>query len=401
MQIAEDTTRERLSYIDGLRAVAVIGVVLCHAEMGSPIKGYHAWIEGGHGVDLFFVISGFCLSYPTLRKFILNGKSEFDLVRFATHRVVRIMPPYYLATLLLLFVALLSRFLGGSFAPPGTLPLHPGDIVSQFLLVDRAVRLASPPYWTLLVELRWYILFPALLALWIRAPRAFIASAVLIFIAYFFTRAHSLDAGALPAFMLGIVAADMSIRNHALCKYAPQLAIAGVGIALLIEPYNWTPNEFGVDQNFLIWQANPGWYLAAFALVIAAGRVLWLRRLLSIPVVAFLGVASYSIYLMHYPIIVAIETATRGAVPAFLASVVAAVIGGVLFYFAVEQWFCGGFVRARLYAEVEPRLRFAHAWLERKLPSSVLRSANATGELSITTVGPKYVEEALRIPESR
>jgi len=308
-----------------------------------------------------------------LRKFVLNGKSDFDVVRFATHRVVRIFPPYYLATLVLLLVAALSWFLGGDFAPPGTVALHPIDIVGQLLLLDRGVRLASPPYWTLVIELRWYLLFPVLLALWIRAPRAFLVLASAISIAYFFTRARSLDIGALPAFMLGIVAADMSIRNHALCKYALRFAIAAVGVALLIEPFDWTPNRLGIDEHVVIWQANPGWYLAAFGLVIAAGRVLWLRRLLSIPFFAFLGVASYSIYLMHYPIVIAIESATRPTVAAFFASIVAALIGGVLFYFAVEQWFCGGVVRARLYALVEPRLRSAYAWLAQALPSSVLR----------------------------
>jgi peptidoglycan/LPS O-acetylase OafA/YrhL len=373
MQIGQDVARERLSYIDGLRAVAVTGVILCHAEMGSPIKGTHLWLDGGHGVDLFFVISGFCLSYPTLRKFIFTGKSDFDVVRFATHRIVRILPPYYLATLLLLLVAALSWFLGGRFAPPGTSPLHVKDIISQLLFLDRGVRLATPPYWTLVVELRWYLLFPAMLALWIRAPRAFIAFALVCSIAYFFTRAHNLDIGALPAFMLGIVAADMSIRNHPLCRYAPQLAAAGLIAAVLIEPFNWTPDEFGTDQHVLIWQANPGWYLASFAAVIAAGRVTWLRRMLSLPLITLIGVASYSIYLMHYPIVVAIEGAIRPTVPAFFASIVAALIGGILFYFAAEQWFCSGIVRNRLYAEVEPRLQIAYAWLERALPSGALR----------------------------
>jgi exopolysaccharide production protein ExoZ len=373
MQIGQDATRERLSYIDGLRAVAVTGVVFCHAAMGSTIKGTHLWLDGGHGVDLFFVISGFCLSYPTLQKFIFTGKSDFDVVRFATHRIVRILPPYYLATLLLLLVAALSWFLGGAFAPPGTSPLHVQDIVSQVFFLDRGVRLASPPYWTLAVELRWYLLFPVMLALWIRAPRAFIAFALICSVAYFFTRAHNLDIGALPAFMLGIVAADMSLRNHPLCKYAPQVAMAALVAALLIEPFNWTPDEFGVDQHVLIWQANPGWYLASFAAVIAAGKVMWFRRLLSFPLITLVGVGSYSIYLMHYPIVVAVETAIGPTVPAFFVSIVAALIGGLLFYFAAEQWFCHGVVRARIYALIEPRLRTAYGWLERTLPAGALR----------------------------
>jgi peptidoglycan/LPS O-acetylase OafA/YrhL len=263
MRIGQDVARERLSYIDGLRAVAVTGVIFCHAEMGSPIKGWHLWIDGGHGVDRFFVISGFCLSYPTLRKFIFTGESDFDLVRFATHRIVRILPPYYLATLLLLLVAALSWFLGGPFAPPGTLPLHVKDIISQVLFFDRAVRLASPPYWTLVVELRWYLLFPAMLALWMRAPRAFIALAFACSLAYFCTRAHNLDLGALPAFMLGIIAADMSIRNHPLCRYAPHLAIGALVAAFLIEPFNWTPDNSASTKMFSFGKPTPAGILRA------------------------------------------------------------------------------------------------------------------------------------------
>jgi peptidoglycan/LPS O-acetylase OafA/YrhL len=108
--------------------------------------------------------------------------------------------------------------------------------------------------------------------------------------------------------------------------------------------------------------------------------VTWLRRVLSLPLIASVGVASYSIYLMHYPIVVAVESAIRPTVPAFLASAVAALIGGFLFYFAVEQWFCSGAVRARLYAQVEPRLRIAYTWLERTLPSGALRRPGSAWE---------------------
>jgi peptidoglycan/LPS O-acetylase OafA/YrhL len=52
--------------------------------------------QGSHGVELFFVLSGFCLAYPTLAK-LRAGKGSFDVARYAAHRIVRIAPPYYIA----------------------------------------------------------------------------------------------------------------------------------------------------------------------------------------------------------------------------------------------------------------------------------------------------------------
>src|ERR1700730_9077408 len=101
-----------IEYIDGLRAVAVLMVVICHAakytmdfHQGWPI---HVLFEGAHGVDLFFVISGFCLSYPILRQ-VHFGKGDFDVLKFWARRIVRVMPPYWVAFALILAVALIVK----------------------------------------------------------------------------------------------------------------------------------------------------------------------------------------------------------------------------------------------------------------------------------------------------
>src|SRR5579872_2838914 len=85
----------RLAYIDVLRAVAVLMVVTLHA-------GILPW--GYLGVDLFFILSGFCLSYPTLAKLHRDGATSFDLRAFAARRLVRIVPPYYAAIAMMLVV---------------------------------------------------------------------------------------------------------------------------------------------------------------------------------------------------------------------------------------------------------------------------------------------------------
>ncbi|MGZ3506238.1 MAG: acyltransferase family protein [Vulcanimicrobiaceae bacterium] len=73
--MVEANARKRIAYIDGLRAVAVLSVVTYHAgkyapasfvSLASPLSVVLR--QCYHGVDLFFVISGFCLAYPTLAR---------------------------------------------------------------------------------------------------------------------------------------------------------------------------------------------------------------------------------------------------------------------------------------------------------------------------------------------
>ena len=99
---------QRLDFIDSLRALAALYVMICHAYH-EPGNGYHAsWLINhiglsyGHvAVDVFIVISGFCLMLPVTRR---NG--ELGSVRdFMRRRVRRILPPYYAALILsLLFI---------------------------------------------------------------------------------------------------------------------------------------------------------------------------------------------------------------------------------------------------------------------------------------------------------
>jgi peptidoglycan/LPS O-acetylase OafA/YrhL len=276
-----------------------------------------------------------------------------------------VLTPYYAASGLLLAVALASFAGGHTFSAPGTAPLHARDILAQIFLLDRAGALASPPYWTLIVELRWYLIFPMLLLVWMRAPRAFGLLVVAVAAGYWFTRLHNVDLGVLPAFMLGIVAADLRVRHHALCRFALPLALASVAVALALEPQTVMPNQYGLDEKFFIWQTNPGWHCAAFFTVLAAGEVSWFRRFLGNPLLAFGGIASYSIYLMHYPIVMfagpyLLRNSTAGG---FLATVALAVAGGILFWLVVERWFCTEAFRTRACIVLTPGTAWAFTWL--------------------------------------
>jgi len=159
----------RLGYIDGLRAIAALGVLVYHAGM-APRPGRppddsllgRSFLFGAHGVDLFFVISGFCLAYPYLGRLRKTGALAFDAAEFGARRLVRILPPYYLA---IAIFAIVFSALG--LHSPGLTPLA---LVQQVFFLDKDLSYLSNVFWTLAVELRWYVAFPFLLYTYSRAP---------------------------------------------------------------------------------------------------------------------------------------------------------------------------------------------------------------------------------------
>ena len=344
----------RIDYIDGLRAVAVLSVIVHHLASHGALTGPGAPIalEGAHGVDLFFVLSGFCLAFPTLARLRRGEGVSFDTVAFAAKRVVRIVPPFYLATALfvVLFIAI------PALRHPGRPAFWTfGDIAAPLLFLDGQASLINGSFWTLMVEFRWYFAFPLLLELWIRSPRAFIAVGAASAIVYHFTRARGLDFGTLPGFMLGIIAADLFARPERFAgwgtyarRFALPLAAPCALLGILSEPTATIPGLVGEANIRYAYQPTLlGWQLAMFFVVVAAGEIAVLRQLLSLRALAAVGVASYGIYLVHEPIVDLASKRLHG--PAgVLGAFVIAVAAGFAFWAVAERPFTGGPIRAML-----------------------------------------------------
>ena len=160
----------------------------------------------------------------------------------------------------------------------------------------------SPAYdasfWTLGVEMRWYLLFPLLLELYVRSRMGFYLVGGLCYALYFLTPWSVADEGTLPCFMLGIVAADLHLAESPLRRFAPVVAVVTLAAAAL-----WQSRVDWVDHG------NPLWHAAAFSLVVASGSGLFARAL-RWKALAFTGVASYSIYLIHQPVLDALAAGT-------------------------------------------------------------------------------------------
>jgi peptidoglycan/LPS O-acetylase OafA/YrhL len=363
----------RIAYIDGLRAVAVLLVVLDHAMQhglgrasGGQLEAALRRIlaEGSHGVDLFFVLSGFCLAHPTLSALRRDGGASLDACKYFAKRIVRIVPPYYAA------IAVILALTG-----PGIAGI--ADVAKQALFLDRGTTFINGSFWTLCVEFRWYFIFPLALALWVRNARAFLATAIAATLMFWFTRAHDVDLGTLLPFMLGIVAADLSLRpggaHERLAKY---LLLAGVLLGVVLERVTSMPTQFGVEQMSAFIQTNAGWQIAMFGLVLAAGGNPALRALLSARLPVFIGIASYSIYLVHEPVVAFVDARVGGVAAQCAVSLAAAVLAGAVFWAAFERPWTQGILKRRALDAVHAAVVPAFLWLH--LPMRVALGAPAT-----------------------
>lgn len=349
----------RIDYVDGLRALAVLTVVIAHISSHMQGANPHGiFLEGAHGVDLFFVISGFCLAFPTLAKLSRGEPIRFNVADFGAKRLVRIVPPFYVATVVLLALAVLPHLIMRHTLPAG-LP-DPRSLAASLLFLDDRVALVNNSFWTLMVEFRWYFAFPVLLWLWVRSPRAFVAVGVASLILYHFTRARGLDFGTLPGFMLGIVAADLYVHGARTAvwgahvrRWAWALIVPAIAAGVAVEGTATIP---GFQREDVVWAYQPtilGWQIACFALVVFAGNSALARRVLATPALVATGFASYAIYLVHEPIVDIAVARLHGLPGAFLAGGLA-LAAGFAFWAVVERPVTTGKLRAPLLALTRP-----------------------------------------------
>jgi peptidoglycan/LPS O-acetylase OafA/YrhL len=329
-------------YIDGLRAVAALSVLYLHGVTCAfaVCKGTHqAWrYIPGHGIDLFFVISGLCLSYPFLARARTGRPLDLDYLRFMANRLARIGPPYYIVLGILGLVALTPLgFPGDALSAPVPAGQALWTFARDLVFSTSGLQVYNSVFWTLGVEMRWYLLCPPLILLYLRSRAAFYLSIPLLYAAYFippFGLPQVLELGTLPCFMLGIVAADVCSGENPVRRYAwgaaPLVAIA----ILALDGSSINP-------------ADPLWHLLCFFVVVAASTAP-LRPLFEWRPLVVTGVASYSIYLVHLPVIWGLQR--RGVTG--LLPIAAGLAAGFAFWWFVERRLVEPGTRAKIQAAI-------------------------------------------------
>jgi peptidoglycan/LPS O-acetylase OafA/YrhL len=356
---SSDTHRERFAHLYGLRGLAILAVVLAEVVRYAPGLPFRYPAElsvaraGVHGLDLFFVISGFGLAYPALAVMRQDGKAYLDVARYAVKRIFRIMPAYWVALALTVLVPLLASYYG-IFSVAGFGTPHPlSSFLHQAFFAGNDA--GNDGFWTLGVTARWYLVFPLLLGLWVRAPRWFAMLAVTLTAADLLTPAHSIGVGALVACMLGIVAADLRVANPSWARFAFIFAIVAAGCASLLEQV--VAALPGPLVAGTIYPSNPLWQVAAGAWLVAVGRSRLLDRAFSLPLLGVCGAASFSISLVVAPLVVFIfhqASGRQSAVNAALAAYAAALIVGFILWQVVDRWFAGTSLRQAIADKAAP-----------------------------------------------
>jgi len=153
--------RQRIQTLDGLRFLAAMGVLWIHTwtKHGNPrcyIGGFdiaNLLALGVNGVDLFFVISGFCMYY------FYASKSDFsyrDFYRFLVKRWVRLSPAFYVATIVYILI--------GKFIYHQKIDVAGNFFHSVFYLNYIFVQYTTAShFWTLAVEWQFYFIIPFIL----------------------------------------------------------------------------------------------------------------------------------------------------------------------------------------------------------------------------------------------
>ena len=295
--------------IDGLRAVAVLSIVLFHLDI-EPFTG------GFVGVDIFFVISGFLITSIIVREL---AAGEFSMARFYERRVRRILP----ALMVVLAVTMLCglwilgpeqfRELAGSAAATTVFSSNIFFFLGSGYFDGPSEFKPLLHTWSLAVEEQYYIFFPLLLLLiarrfssrfapWLLAISGLSFAACVLMTpsseaAAFFLlpfRAWELLIGSLLALQLVAPPSDARARNL--------LSAAGLGMIF------YSVFAYSSETPFPGVAAAVPTLGTAMIIQSGSGGASLVNRALGIRPMVFFGLISYSLYLWHWPVVVYAKT---------------------------------------------------------------------------------------------
>jgi len=291
--------------IDGLRAIAVLSVILYHAAPGRLPAGFI-------GVDIFFVISGFLISSIVIKSL---HNDRFSLINFYSRRIKRIFP----ALLVVLTACLGICFFLLTDNELKELSKHiaagAGFVTNIVLWTESGYFDQSANFkpmlhlWSLGIEEQFYILWPLLLWMAWRLIGGVIALTAMFVVISFVLNVWQIQTDAAATFylpftrfwelLIGAFLAASMLRTGAPVMGRPQAAVtSAIGMALLVAAF------LLIDKS----RAFPGWWAllptTGSALLIWAGPQAWINKaVLSNRVLVWFGLISFPLYLWHWPLL--------------------------------------------------------------------------------------------------
>jgi peptidoglycan/LPS O-acetylase OafA/YrhL len=323
----------RLGYVpalDGIRGIAIALVVAGHF-FGIPPGGLV-------GVDLFFVLSGFLITTLILDE--LDARGRLSIRRFYERRARRLLPALFVMLAVYVIVLAARGHDGLNTAALGG--LYIGNIVQAFNLAP--IRHSALLHlWSLAEEEQFYLVWPLLLVVLVRARRAFtwlvtlLALLIVYRIAlvasnpswlrvYYSPDTHS------DGLVFGAVLAMLRVRKGAFAvpEWAGQVGVAALTLGAFFGSLSVKWMAFGL----------PAFELGLVFLLAAAVSGTALARCLASRPLVGLGKVSYSLYLWHAPVWFAVaDTLHLSNLPTGLVSLPLALACAAASYHWVEQPF--------------------------------------------------------------
>jgi peptidoglycan/LPS O-acetylase OafA/YrhL len=322
MPRGDQRSRDRIEGLDGLRALAIVGVLVYHLDA--------AWLPGGFlGVDVFFVVSGFLITTLLVREHRRTGR--IALSQFWVRRARRLLPALVLCVLTSVLIArVVSADLlvdvGRQMAGALTFSTNWIEITAGSSYFDQTAPQLFMNFWSLAVEEQFYLLWPLItIGLLALSSRVRVAAAVAI--------------GGVSALLMALLYVPDTDATRVyygtdthliglMAGAALAFAWASPRLARFVTPSRW--GRFGwvagpvaglvlLAEMVLLDEQQPmtfrgGIALASVATTVlimalidpapaAAGGPTALQRVARHPGATWVGARSYSIYLWHWPVI--------------------------------------------------------------------------------------------------
>jgi peptidoglycan/LPS O-acetylase OafA/YrhL len=351
-----------LPQVDGIRFIAIASVFLFHVtrllyddyptNRATPFGEAEATDlvgrflrEGRFGVMVFFALSGFILGLPFVAA-RLGGGRPVSLRAYFVRRVTRIEPPYLVALALVTLLAATTDVWG---PPDGVAGRLAAGAWYGHTIVHGVPNLLNPPFWTLEIEVQFYVLMPVLAVVFfgrdrVRRRAAIAAAAIALTLAQVALGArlgpgHPL--GILPSylqwFLIGFLVADLFVVDWGGSPRTSRrwdlVSLAGWPAFFLLGG-----NEDPVTYVLLPWLLLP--------LFVAVFRGTFTSRALGNRWVTTIGGMTYSIYLVHAPVIDLLGRHTTGLFSGYTSGTIllqaallapAVLAAGLVFYVAIER----------------------------------------------------------------
>jgi len=387
--LASGGARQRLDSVDALRGAACLWVMLHHTfgyqslafgrvavPSGTwhwPLAALSAFANiGWLGVNLFLVLSGFCLFYPLVARAEMRD-IRLNLGQFVRRRLRRILPPYYAALLLLsiLETVIFHHDFGVwssqvAFRSAWDLLLH---LLMLHNLTAGTLASVSPAFWSLALECQLYILFPILV--WSTARyglKSILVGTLTVAVVWellcwrhlgfslWWTPQFAVYYHALPGRAFEF-AAGMAAAAHVARPRAGQVRAAWALVLLPLLPALYfvvKVSRFGPPGDLL-------WGVIFASLLVLLCRIpnIHFERHLLLKGFVWLGGISYSVYLIHQPLIWIISVHRLHCPPTSLGYYAAGLLRlplliglGYLFHLAFERRFMPGGPKTERQAEI-------------------------------------------------